>query len=141
MKEKFKEFIRFSVITDKFENVQFEDNVFDLVFSASAFHWVPEEIGYNKVRNILKSGGVFARFANHPYRDKGKPELSKEIDEIYDEYYNKYHNKAKHEVLPEYSEEQAKDRALIAEKYVLQIFSMLYSTVGVFFLQKSILNC
>lgn len=117
LKEKFKEFIRFSVITDKFENVQFEDNVFDLVFSASAFHWVPEEIGYNKVRNILKSGGVFARFANHPYRDKGKPELSKEIDEIYDEYYNKYHNKAKHEVLPEYSEEQAKDRALIAEKY------------------------
>ena len=117
LKEKFKEFIRFSVITDKFENVQFEDNVFDLVFSASAFHWVPEEIGYNKVRNILKSGGVFARFANHPYRDIGKPELSKEIDEIYDEYYNKYHNKAKHEVLPEYSEEQAKDRALIAEKY------------------------
>ena len=53
LKEKFKEFIRFSVITDKFENVQFEDNVFDLVFSASAFHWVPEEIGYNKVRNIF----------------------------------------------------------------------------------------
>ena len=116
LKEKFKEFIRFSVITDKFENVQFEDNVFDLVFSASAFHWVPEEIGYNKVRNILKSGGVFARFANHPYRDKGKPELSKEIDKIYDEYYYKFHNK-KREALMEFTEKQAKDRAMIASKY------------------------
>ena len=116
LKEKFKEFPSFSVITGKFEDTQFEDNVFDLVFSASAFHWVPEEIGYNKVRNILKSGGVFARFANHPYRDKGNPKLSAEIDEIYDEYYNRFHNK-KREVLTEYTEAQAKDRALIAEKY------------------------
>ena len=116
LKEKFREFPRFSVITGKFENTQFEDNVFDLVFSASAFHWVPEEIGYNKVRNILKSGGAFARFANHPYRDKGNPKLSAEIDEIYDKYYNKFHKK-KREVLTEYTEAQAKDRALIAEKY------------------------
>ena len=116
LKEKFREFPRFSVITGKFENTQFEDNVFDLVFSASAFHWVPEEIGYNKVRNILKSGGAFARFANHPYRDKGNPKLSAGIDEIYDKYYNKFHKK-KREVLTEYTEAQAKDRALIAEKY------------------------
>lgn len=116
LKEKFKEFPKFSVVTGKFENTQFEGNIFDLVFSASAFHWVPEEIGYKKVLNILKRGGVFARFANHPYRDKGNPKLSAEIDEIYDEYYNKFHNK-KREVLTEYTEAQAKDRALIAEKY------------------------
>lgn len=116
LKEKFKEFPTFSVITGKFEDTQLEDNMFDLVFSASAFHWVPEKIGYEKVFNILKSGGGFARFANHPYRDKGNPKLSAEIDEIYDEYYNKFHNK-KREVLTEYTEAQAKDRALIAEKY------------------------
>lgn len=116
LKEKFKEFPTFSVITGKFENTQLEDNMFDLVFSASAFHWVPEKIGYEKVFNILKSGGAFARFANHPYRDKGNPKLSAEIDEIYDEYYNRFHNK-KREVLTEYTETQAKDRALIAEKY------------------------
>ncbi|MBR3942568.1 MAG: class I SAM-dependent methyltransferase [Clostridia bacterium] len=116
LKEKFKEFPNFSVITGKFENTQLEDDSFDLVFSASAFHWIPEKIGYEKVFNILKNGGVFARFANHPYRDKGNPELSAEIDEIYDEYYNKFHNK-KRTVLTEYSEEEAKDRALSAEKY------------------------
>ena len=116
LKEKFKEYPNFSVITEKFENVEFEENAFDLVFSASAFHWVPEEVGYTKVFSMLKSGGVFARFANHPYRDKGNPVLSKEIDEIYDEYYNKFHKK-KREQLIEYNEEQAKSRAMIASKY------------------------
>ena len=56
--EKFKEYKNFSVITDKFENVSFADSEYDLVYSASAFHWVPEDIGYSKVYDMLKSGGV-----------------------------------------------------------------------------------
>ena len=116
LKEKFKEFPKFSVITDKFEDTQLENDSFDLVFSASAFHWIPEQIGYEKVFSILKNGGVFARFANHPYRDKGNPQLSAEIDEIYDEYYYTYHNK-KRTPLTEYTEEQAEERAFIAQKY------------------------
>ena len=114
--EKFKEYNKFSVITDKFENVCFPDSTYDLVYSASAFHWVPEEIGYAKVFDMLKSGGVFARFANHPYRDKGNVALSDAIDDLYSKYYCAYHGKdikgAK-----EYTEEQAAQRARIAEKY------------------------
>lgn len=116
LKDKFKKYQKFSVITGKFEDTVFEDNIFDLVFSASAFHWVPEKIGYEKVFSMLKNGGVFARFANHPYRDKGNPALSQEIDEIYDQYYNKYYNK-KRETISEYTEQQAKERAMIASKY------------------------
>lgn len=116
LKDKFKKHRNFSVITGKFEDIIFEDNTFDLVFSASAFHWIPEKPGYEKVFSMLKNGGVFARFANHPYRDKGKPALSEEIDEIYDEYYYKFYNK-KREALTEYTEKQAKDRAMIAGKY------------------------
>lgn len=116
LKDKFREYKNFSVITGKFEDTEFADNSYDLVFSATAFHWVPEKVGYEKVFSMLKNGGVFARFANHPYRDKGNPALSVQIDEIYDEYYNTYHNK-KREVLTEYTEEQAKEHALIAAKY------------------------
>lgn len=116
LKEKFKEYPRFSVITGKFEDTAFDNNAFDLVFSASAFHWVPEKIGYEKVFSMLRSGGVFARFANHPYRDKGNPALSQEIDEIYDQYYNKYYHKER-EIISEYTEQQAKERAMIASKY------------------------
>lgn len=115
-KEKFKDFPSFSVINSKFEEVSFENNAYDLIFSASAFHWIPEEIGYGKVFSMLKSGGVFARFANHPFPDKGNPTLVEEIEELYEKYYNQFHNKKK--VAPvEYSEEEAKSRAFLAEKF------------------------
>lgn len=114
--KKFKDYPKFSVITSKFEDTDFENNAFDLVYSASAFHWIPEKIGYEKVFSMLKSGGTFARFANHPYRDKGNPTLSQEIDLIYDEYYYTYHNRER-ETLREYDKDLARSRALIAEKY------------------------
>ncbi|MCH5276007.1 MAG: class I SAM-dependent methyltransferase [Lachnospiraceae bacterium] len=114
--EKFKEYQNFSIVTNKFENTDFSDNTYDLVYSASAFHWVPEDIGYTKVFSMLKSGGAFARFANHPYRDKGNLPLSEEMDRIYVAYYDKFHHK-KREAITEYSEEQALQRSKIAEKY------------------------
>lgn len=127
--EKFREYQKFSVITEKFEQVSFPDDGYDLVYSASAFHWVPEETGYRKVYEMLKSGGVFARFANHPYRDKGNPALSEEIDNIYARYYYPYYGKDIKSVT-EYSEEQAKERAKIAEKYgfVDLKYAMFYRT-------------
>ncbi|MBQ8782386.1 MAG: class I SAM-dependent methyltransferase [Clostridia bacterium] len=114
-REKFKEYPNFSAVSGKFEDIELLGE-YDLIYSASAFHWIPEEIGYRKVYAMLKNGGVFCRFANHPYRDKGKPELSAEMDKIYSEYYYKYHNKEP-KPLAEYTEQQARDRALIAEKY------------------------
>ena len=114
-REKFRAYPNFSAVSERFEDIDLRGK-YDLIYSASAFHWIPEEIGYKKVYDTLKDGGVFARFANHPYRDKSNPALSEEIDRIYEEYYYKYHNK-KSEPLLEYTEEQARNRALIAEKY------------------------
>ena len=114
-REKFKDYPNFSAVSGKFEDIDLGGE-YDLIYSASAFHWIPEEIGYKKVYEMLKDGGVFARFANHPFRDKGKPELSEEMDRIYAEYYCKYHNKEPKPLI-EYTEQQANDRALIAEKY------------------------
>ena len=92
------------------------DSLYDLVYSASAFHWVPEEIGYPKVYAMLKPGGAFARFANHPFRDKGNPALSVEIDKLYSRYYCAYYGKDM-KAETEYREEQAVQRAQIAAKY------------------------
>ena len=92
-RKKFRSFSKFDVITDKFENVDFETDAYDLVYSASAFHWIPEEIGYSKVFSMLKSGDTFARFANHPYTDKGRPALTDEIQQLYAAYYYKFHKK------------------------------------------------
>ena len=116
LREKFAAYPRFSVITGKFEDVALDAEAYDLVFSASAFHWVPEEIGYRKVHAILKSGGAFARFANHPYRDKGQPELCRAIDALYARYYYPYHGKEPR-VPVEYTAREAEERAGIAAKY------------------------
>lgn len=110
-REKFAAYPHFSVITGKFEDVAFPPESCDLVYSASAFHWVPEEIGCRKVFDMLKPGGAFARFANHPYKDKGRPGMHEALQEIYAVY------------MPgslaadEYTEEAAANRAQIAAKY------------------------
>ena len=38
------------------------DCKYDLIFSATAFHWVDENIGYSKAWNMLKKGGTLAVF-------------------------------------------------------------------------------
>lgn len=115
-REKFRDYPRFSVITGKFEDADLPENSFDLVYSASAFHWVPEETGYPKVFRILKPGGVFARFANHPYQAKDNPVLFEAIQNAYAEYYYPYYKKQPGKPA-EYTEEQAAARAAIADKY------------------------
>lgn len=110
-KYKFKNYEKFNVENLAFQDFECPSNSFDFIFSASAFHWIPEDIGYTKVFNMLKSGGVFARFANHPYKDKKRNNIHLAFKNIYAKY------------LPsslgedEYSEENAKTRADIAYKY------------------------
>ncbi|MDY3287280.1 MAG: class I SAM-dependent methyltransferase [Eubacteriales bacterium] len=115
-RKKFADYPKFSVITGRFEDTDFEENTYDLIFSASAFHWVPEETGYPKVFSLLKSGGAFARFANHPNRGQDNPALSEALDEVYAAYYYRYYDR-KPQTPAAFGEEQARDRARIAEKY------------------------
>ncbi len=115
-KEKFKEYKNFSIITGKFEEIDLSKNTYDLVFSASAFHWIPEDLGYPKVYSLLKNGGVFAQFANHPYPYGENPALAKEMDKIYEIYYYPFWGEKK-ETLKKYNEEQARLKTAVAEKY------------------------
>ena len=115
-REKFSAFPGFSVITGRFEETDLPDDSFDLVYSASAFHWVPEEAGYRKVFRMLRPGGAFARFANHPFRAKGNDRLFEAIDRAYAEYYYPYYGTEPRKIT-EYTEAQAAERAKLAEKY------------------------
>ena len=116
LREKFKDYPKFSVITGKFEDVDLEDDAYDLVFSATAFHWVPEEIGYPKVYSALKPGGAFARFANRPRNSQNAPELALEIDALYEENYNKAYD-IKSGTKKWFTEEKAKEISQIPAKY------------------------
>lgn len=110
-KQKFSGYPKFNMINSAFQDYAFPSDSFDLVFSASAFHWIPEETGYPKVFRILKSGGVFARFANHPFKDKGREELHVAMQKIYAVYMPGTL------VEKEYDAQDAKNRADIAAKY------------------------
>ena len=67
--------------TVAFESWAPEEQAFDLVISATAFHWIPPEIGYPKVAQMLKPSGCMAIFANlHPTPHTG---FFQEVQKVY----------------------------------------------------------
>ncbi len=72
-----------------FRHTSFEDwparlGAFDLVFSATAFHWVPPQIGFPKAALALKPGAALAVFSNqHPRPFNG---FFEEVQTIYRQY-------------------------------------------------------
>ena len=126
-REKFRDFPNFSAVTGKFEDAALEEGAYDLVYSASAFHWIPEEIGYPKVYGMLKPGGAFARFANHPNRDPNHPEMHEALQEVYAVYMPGTRNDKI------YGEEEARERAEAAARYgFVDIQYKLYHRVRTF---------
>ena len=116
LKEKFKDYPRFEVMTSRFEDADLPVDTYDLIFSATAFHWVPEEIGYPKVLSLLKKGGAFARFANRPQISDFDPDLIRDIDAVYDEYYNRYYS-LRSGTRKWFTEEKAREISEIPLKY------------------------
>lgn len=48
----------------RFEELVLEDECYDVIFSAQAFHWIPQPVGYQKCAAILKPKGYLAPFWN-----------------------------------------------------------------------------
>lgn len=70
--QKCRKYPKVHIHTISFEDWQPEFNSFDLVMSATAFHWIPPEIGYLKAAQVLKDSGYIAIFSNlhpSPYTD------------------------------------------------------------------------
>ena len=64
-----------------------EEKQFDLIYSATAFHWIPREEGLAKVMRLLKPGGMLALFWNHPLPGGGEGTAG---DVALQRVYNKY---------------------------------------------------
>jgi ubiquinone/menaquinone biosynthesis C-methylase UbiE len=111
VRQKFNQYPKFSVVTTAFQNFECPACSFDLIYSARAFHWIPEEYGYINVYRMLKPGGAFARFATHSYYVKEEEELNTAIQKVYTEYM------PGNALTPQYTEEDAKRRSDVAAKY------------------------
>ncbi|MGL6104661.1 class I SAM-dependent methyltransferase [Romboutsia sp.] len=86
VKEKFSNYKNFDVINADFMEYPIETETFNLVYCATAFHWLPLEERYKKVRNVLKDNGVIALFWNHPFPNR-QDDISNIVNKkIYDKY-------------------------------------------------------
>ena len=85
MNNKYNSHNNFKLVNADFELYDFEKESFDLVYSAAAFQWIKEDIGYPKVYNMLKSGGVFATFG--VASGSRVPALNDKIQEVYAEHF------------------------------------------------------
>lgn len=86
VEKKFSGNSRFSVSVSSFEAYEKEEESFDLIYAATAFHWIPEAEGYPKAFRLLKKGGALALFWNRPYAARESDPLHREIQKIYRKY-------------------------------------------------------
>lgn len=51
-------------------NYPLAEGNYDIIYSATAFHWLPQEEAYKKITTTLKKGGTLALFWNHPFTSR-----------------------------------------------------------------------
>lgn len=86
-RNKFSDYQNINIITDDFTKCKLNDNTYDLVYSATAFHWIPQETRYNMVKSTLKSHGTIALFWNHPFPNRLDDETNIANRKVYDKYF------------------------------------------------------
>ena len=111
VKEKFSSFRNFEVQNIGFEDFISDKNQYDLVYSATAFHWIPEDIGFKKVYDLLKPGGTIALFWNHPFVNRDDDKIHREIRKVYRKF------KPSDKEPTEFNEDACKKYTQILEEY------------------------
>ncbi len=99
VKEKYSDYPHFKVIHADFMQMDLPEASFDLIYCATAFHWLPHPECYKQVLRLLKDGGTLALFWNHPFPNRDH-DITNQINQ---RIYQKYRPSDKKQV--EFSEE------------------------------------
>lgn len=78
----------FRVVNGDFETWEFEENAYDLVYSAATIQWIPEKNAFTKTFRMLKPGGYLAMFMTRSDESGRNPELHAEIDRVYEKHFH-----------------------------------------------------
>ena len=87
MKEKYGMLPNFNIVNDDFITHDFGDMKFDMIYSAATIQWIPEEIAYTKVFELLKPGGTLAMMLTRSEYKSDNEQLFEKIQTLYDRYY------------------------------------------------------
>lgn len=127
LRNRFRQYENMDVINADFETHDFGKDRFDLVFSAATIQWIPEEIAFPKVFEILKSGGAFAMMMTFSDEKGPNEALYEEIQKVYDRHFHpeerytcylEYENTAKYGFPEMERREYPMTRVLTADEYV-----------------------
>ena len=92
--DKYKKYNKFRVITSTFEDAVLEENCYDLIYAASAFHWVDGAIGCPKVYKLLKNRGAFVLFRSN-WNSHVNEELEKDLQTVYGKHFYSHYKTGK----------------------------------------------
>ena len=85
-KHKFSAFEKFNIIISDFLKADLPENGYDMIFSATAFHWIPKDSGYAKIKTLINPNGVLALFWNHPFVSNVNDETNRASIAVYQKY-------------------------------------------------------
>ena len=125
VREKFSEYGNFSAVCGDFMTEPLPENHYDLIYSATAFHWLPYE-KYRKINRLLKHGGVIVLFWNRPFVRNPDDITNVKNAEVYDKYYGKS-EKAK----PFSEKDTLKIRAELEENGFKDVSCKIYKRVRI----------
>jgi ubiquinone/menaquinone biosynthesis C-methylase UbiE len=74
------------VITGAFEDVEFSPKTFDLVYAATAFHWIKHEVRFSKPHKLLKQDGYLAIIHTNHVSDETGDEFFFASQPLYRKY-------------------------------------------------------
>ena len=88
--DKYQKYTGFRVHNSAFEDAVLAHDRYDVVYAASAFHWVDAKIGCPKVFRLLKKGGTFALMRSNEITADGEA-LYEAIQAAYEKHYYSYY--------------------------------------------------
>ena len=87
MKSKYGQYPNFSIVKEDFITHDFNRQKFDMIYSAAAIQWIPEETAFSKTYDLLKPGGTLAMMLTLADYRTPDEELYQNIQKVYDEYF------------------------------------------------------
>ena len=85
-RNKFAGYEKMKIVNADFADYNAGENTYDLIYSATAFHWIPPETGFPKIIRLLKNNATVALFWNHPFVNRSNDDVHAAVQEIYDKY-------------------------------------------------------
>lgn len=87
MRKKYGGYSNFNIINDDFITYDFGSRKFDMIYSAAAIQWIPEETAFSKTFELLEPGGVLAMMLTASDYRSPNEELYENIQKVYSEHF------------------------------------------------------